>query len=95
MPDAVAHKSKRRTKKAPADRSAGVSAQEAHEAIRKAFPFEGDLRVRRLWSIDGLSRFRANWFHDETGASMIVKSLFLWATRTENGLAVKDKTVVR
>ena len=94
MLNALALISEPRTEKAPTDLSAVVPAQEAQDAIRKAFPCEGDLSVRHLWSTDGFSRFRANWFREEGGKTMIVKSLFLCATRTKNGLVVQDETVV-
>lgn len=72
-----------------------VPAQEAEDAIRKAFPCEGNLRVHHLWSTNGLSRFRVNWFHEENGKTMIVKSLFLGLTRTVDGLVVRDETIAR
>jgi len=71
VPDALAHISKPRTKKAPTELSAVVPAQEAQEAIRKAFPIEGDLRVRHLWSTDGFSEIsrelasRGRWQVDD------------------------------
>ena len=95
MLDPLAHISKPRTEKAPTDLSAVVPAQEAQDAIRKAFPCEGDLSVRHLWSTDGFSRFRANWFREEGGKTMIVKSLFLGIKKTVDGLVVQDETVVR
>ena len=94
MLDALDHNSEPRTEKAPTDLSAVVPAKEAQGAIRRAFPYEGDLRVRHLWSGHGVARFRANWFREEDGKTMIVKSLFLCATRTKNGLVVQDETVV-
>jgi len=75
--------------------SSGVLAQEAQNVIRKAFPYEGDLRVRHLWSTDGFSRFRANWFCEEDGKTAIVKSLFLCVARAEDGLVVQNETAVR
>jgi hypothetical protein len=72
-----------------------VPAQEAQGAIRRAFPYEGDLRVRHLWSTDGSSRFRANWFRGEEGKTTIAKSLFLCLARTADGLAVQNETAVR
>ena len=95
MPDALADNIEPRMEKAPTDLSAVVAAQEAQGAIRRAFPYEGDLRVRHLWSTDGFSRFRANWFCEEDGKPMIVKSLFLCVARTTDDWAVQDKTAVR
>ena len=95
MVDALAHIPKPRVKKTPTDPSAVVPVQEVQDAIRKDFPCEGQLKVRHLWSIDGFSRFRANWFCEEEGKTIIVKSLFLCVMRTDNGLVVKDETVVR
>lgn len=69
-----------------------VDAQEAQEAIRRAFPYEGDLRVRHLWTTRGISRFRANWFREVEGRAMSVKSLFLCITKTADGLVVQDQT---
>ena len=79
----------------PSTLSSGVLAQEAQEAIRQAFPYEGDLRVRHLWSTDGGSRFRANWFREVDGKTMIVKSLLLCVARGEDGLVAQDETAVR
>ena len=95
MPDALADNTEPRMEKAPTDLSAVVAAQEAQGAIRRAFPYEGDLRVRHLWSTDGFSRFRANWFREEDGKPMIVKSLFLCVARTTDDLAVQDETAMR
>ena len=81
--------------KKPSTLSPGVLAQEAQNVIRKAFPYEGDLRVRHLWSTDGFSRFRANWFCEEDGKTILVKSLFLCVTRVEDGLVVQNETAVR
>ena len=75
--------------------SSSMLAQEAQGAIRRAFPCEGDLRVRYLWSTDGGSRFRANWFREVDGKTMIVKSLLLCVTRAEDGLVAQDETAVR
>ena len=95
MLDAFAHISEPRTEKALTDLSAVVSAQEAQDAIRKAFPYGGNLRVCHLWSTDGFSRFRANWFREEDGKMRIVKSLFLCVTSLEDGLVVQNETTVR
>ena len=81
--------------KKPNTLSSGVPAQEAQNVIRKAFPCEGDLRVRHLWTTDGFSRFRANWFREVDGKTMIVKSLFLCVTSVEDGLVVQNETTVR
>ena len=95
MLDALADIPEPQVEKKPSTLSSGVLAQEAQNVIRKAFPYEGDLRVRHLWSTDGFSRFRANWFREEDGKTMIVKSLFLCVTRTADGLVVQDETAVR
>jgi|WetSurMetagenome_2_1015567.scaffolds.fasta_scaffold790859_2 hypothetical protein len=71
-----------------------VSAQEARDAIRAAFPYEGDLRVRQLWSGHGVARYRANWFRQVDGQVKIVTSLFLGIRRTADGLVVRDETAV-
>jgi hypothetical protein len=81
--------------KKPTTLSSGVFAQEAQNVIRKAFPYEGDLRVRHLWTTDGFSRFRANWFREVDGKTMIVKSLFLSVARIADDLAVQDETAMR
>ena len=75
--------------------SSGVPAQEALEAIRQAIPYEGDLRVRHLWSGQGVTRCRANWFRQVDGTMKVVKSLFLGVRRTADGLVVHDETAVR
>ena len=95
MPDALADNTEPQMEEQPNVLSSIVLAQEAQGAIRRAFPYEGDLRVRHLWSTDGFSRFRANWFREEDGKTMIVKSLFLCVTRTTDDLAVQNETAVR
>ncbi len=95
MLDAPADIPEPQVEKKPNTLSAVVPAQEAQGAIRRSFPYEGDLRVRHLWSMDGFSRFRANWFREEDGKTMIVKSLFLCVTRVEDGLVVQDETAMR
>jgi len=94
MPDAVAHT---RVKKAPSTLSSVVLADttKALEAIHQAFPYEGDLRVRVLWSGEGIMRCRANWFRQVAGETVIVRSLFLSITNTAGGLVVKDETTGR
>lgn len=96
MLDAPANIPEPQTEKKPSALSSGVLIQEAQNAIRKAFPYEGDdLVVRHLWSTDGISRFRANWFREADGKMKFVRSLFLCVTRAEDGLVVQDGTVVR
>jgi len=95
MLDAPADIPEPRVEKKPKTLSSGVLAQEAQNVIRKAFPYEGDLRVRHLWSTDGFSRFRANWFREVDGKMRMVKSLFLCVTRVEDGLVVQNETTVR
>ena len=94
MLDALDHNSEPRTEKAPTDLFAVVPAKEAQDAIRKAFPYEGDLRVRHLWSGHGVARYRANWFRQVNGGMKIVTSLFLGITRTVDGMVVQDETAV-
>jgi hypothetical protein len=74
--------------------SSGVLVQEAQEAIRQAFPYEGDLRVRHLWSGQGVTRCRANWFREVDGETKVVKSLFLCVARAEDGLIVQNETAM-
>ena len=95
MPDAPADTPELPMEKRPNDLSPIVPAQEAQGAIRRAFPYEGDLRLRHLWSTDGFSRFRANWFREEDGKTVIVKSLFLCVARTTDDFAIQDETAVR
>ena len=83
-----------RVEKTPSDLSAVVTAQEAQDAVRKAFPYEGDLRVRPLWSGHGAARYRANWFRQVDGETRVVKSMFLSITRTADVLVVQDETAV-
>jgi hypothetical protein len=94
MLDALDHNSEPWTENAPTDLSSVVPAQEAQDAIRKGFPYEGDLRVRYLWSGHGGARYRANWFREVDGEVKLVTSLFLTLTNTEDGLVVQDGTVV-
>jgi len=79
----------------PAVPSYAVLAKEAEEAIRAAFPYQGHLRVRYLWSTNGISKFRANWFCEVEGRMTAVKSLFLSIRKTPDGLVVQDETVRR
>jgi hypothetical protein len=80
--------------KTPNVLSAAPSAQEVEDAIRAAFPYEGDLRVRHVWSGHGVARYRANWFRQVEGQMRIVTSLFLGIRRTADGLVVHDETAV-
>ncbi len=66
--------------------------QEVQEAIRKAFPYEGDLRVRHLWSGHGVARYRANWLRQTDDGIKVVKSLFLSVRRTNDDLVVQNET---
>ncbi len=84
-----------RVEKVPDAATAAVSAHEAQDAIRKAFPYEGDLRIRHLWSGHGINRYRANWFRQVDGEMKIVTSLFVGITRTADGLAVQNETAGR
>jgi hypothetical protein len=95
MPDALADAAKPRMDKRPSALSSIVPAQEAQGAIRRAFPCEGDLRVRYLWSADGVSKFRANWFREEGGKTILVRSLFLSVGRTAEDLTIQDESAVR
>ena len=95
MPDALADITGPRMEKTPSALSSVVPAQEAQDAIRKAFPYEGELRVRDLWSGDGIARYRANWFREADGRTRVVRSLFLCITRTADGLVVQDETALR
>lgn len=91
MPDAVA---KTNVKKAPSALSSVAlpDTDKARDTIRKAFPYEGDLRVRVLWSGDGIMRCRANWFRQVAGETVIVRSLFLSIMSATGDLVVKDET---
>ncbi len=93
MLDATADIAEPRVKKTPGVAPAVVPSQDAQEAIRKAFPYEGDLRVRHLWSARGIARYRANWYRQVEGGIRIVKSLFLGITKTADGIVVQDETV--
>jgi hypothetical protein len=95
MFDTLADIAEPRVEKTPSAHSAVVPAQEARDAILKAFPYEGDLRVRHLWSTGGFSRFRANWFRQVEGEMKIVTSMFVGVTRTVDGLVVQDETALK
>ena len=71
-----------------------VPAHEAQDAIVKAFLYEGDLRVRHLWSRHATAQYRANWFRQVDGEMRITTSLFLGVTKTPDGLVVLDETAV-
>ena len=92
MLDALADIAEPQVEKVPVASSAVVLAHEAQDAIRKAFPYEGDLRVRHLWSRHGVARYRANWFRQVDGETKIVTSMFLGITRTVDGLVVQNET---
>ena len=94
MPDALADVTGPRMDKTPSALSSVVTAQEALEAIRKAFPYEGELRVRSLWSGEGIARYRANWFGEVNGRTRVVRSRFLCIARTTDGPVVQDETVL-
>ncbi len=93
--DALADIPEPRVEKKPSTLCSDVLAQEAQNVIHKAFPYEGDLLVRHLWSTDGISRFRANWVRQVDGKMRVVRSLFLCITRTKDGLVVQNETAVR
>ena len=63
-------------------------------AILRAFPYEGDLRGRHLWTEGGVTHCRANWYRQVDGETRITRSLFVHVTTTSDGLVVQDKTVV-
>ena len=94
MFDTLADIAEPRVEKTPSALSAVVSAREAQDAILAAFPYEGDLRVRHLWSGNGVARYRANWFRQVDGQMKIVTSLFLGITRTADGLVVQNETAL-
>jgi len=92
MPDAVVDIVRPPGEETPSAPRSAVLAREAQDAIGKAFPYEGDLRVRYLWSSHGATRYRANWLRRTDGEMRVVKSLFLCITRTKDGLVVQDET---
>ena len=92
MLDALADITEPQAGKTPSALSSVVSAQEAKEAVSRAFPYEGDLRVRCLWSRHGSTSCRANWFRRLDGEMRVVKSLFLGITKTQDSLVVRDET---
>jgi hypothetical protein len=95
MFDTVADIAKPRVEQTSSDLSAVVPAHVIQDAIRAAFPYEGNLRIRHIWSGHDVARYRANWFRQVDGGMKIVMSLFLGITRTADGLVVRDETVVR
>lgn len=92
MLDAVADIAEPRMEASIETLSTGVPAQEARDAILKAFPYEGTLRVRQLWSKHGVTRCRANWFREVEGEIRVVRTLFLAIAQTADGLVVRDET---
>ena len=95
MPDAIADIPEPQAEKKLGTLSSGVPTQEAQEAIRKAFPYEGDLRVRLVCRGSGIEKYRVNWFGQVDGQMRVVKSLFLSVMRTEAGLVVQNETAMR
>jgi hypothetical protein len=94
MADTLANLAESRVAKSSRSLSADASAQEAQEAVRAAFPYEGDLRLRHLWSGRGVARYRANWFRQVDGETRLVTSLFLGIRRTADGLVVQNETAL-
>ena len=94
MLDALTDITEPQAEKAPTVLSCIVSDREVENAIQKTFPFEGDLRIRHLWSGQDVARYRANWFRQVSGENRIVTSMFLSITRTVDGLVVLDETAV-
>jgi hypothetical protein len=92
MPDALTDLAEPQMGKTPTSPSASIPAREVQDAVRKVFAFEGDLRVRYLWSRDGIGRYRANWFRPVEGEVRVVRSLFLCIERTHDGLVVHNET---
>ena len=84
-----------RVEQTSSDLSAVMSTHEVQDAVRAAFPYEGDLRVRHIWTEHGVARYRANWFRQVDGGMKIVMSLFLGITKTADGLVVRDETAVK
>ena len=68
---------------------------EAWNAIAKTFAFEGDLRIKPLWSNRDAAQFRANWFRKIEGENRITHSLFVRVLKTPDGLLVGDDTIAR
>ena len=90
---ALADIAKPRVEKTPSATSSAVLDQEVQDAILNAFPYEGDLRGRHLWSENGVTHCRANWYRKVDGEIRITKSLFVNVTKTADGLVVQDETV--
>ncbi|HOW72513.1 MAG TPA: hypothetical protein PKY77_18085 [Phycisphaerae bacterium] len=93
MTDAASDVARRAIGKTPSVQAPAVSPLDAYDAVLKAFPFEGDLRVRHLWSQGRASRYRANWSRPVAGEVRIVQSRFVRIERTSDGLVVQDETV--
>ncbi|MHC4477477.1 MAG: hypothetical protein ACYTEL_17655 [Planctomycetota bacterium] len=80
--------------KTPSATPSALPARQVQDAILQAFPYEGDLRVRHLWSTNGITHYRANWYRQVDGETTITRSLFLHVTKTSDGLVVQDETVI-
>ena len=93
MPNVIAEATEPRRDIKPSAPHCAVPAHEAQAAILKAFSYEGDLRVRHLWSNEATAQYRANWFRQVDGETRITRSLFVHVTTTSDGLVVEDKTV--
>lgn len=92
MTDAAFDLAEPRLEKSPGTPLSAISLLDAHDAVLKAFPFEGDLRVRHLWSQGRTSRYRANWYRPVEGEVRVVHSLFLRIEKTSDGLIVQNET---
>ena len=94
MPNAIGEAAEPRRDIKPSAPHCAVPAHEAQAAILKAFSYEGDLRVRHLWSNEATAQYRAHWFRLVDGEMRIATSLFLSVTKTPDGLVVLDETAV-
>ena len=93
MMAALADITEPRVEKTPSATPSALHARQVQDAILQAFPYEGDLRVRHLWSRNGVTHYRANWYRQVDGETRITRSLFVNVTKTSDGLVVQDETV--
>ena len=94
MSNVIAEATEPRMDIKPSAPHCAVPAHEARAAILKAFSYEGDLRVRHLWSNEATAQYRANWFRQVDGETRVAASLFLSVTKTPDGLVVLNETAV-
>lgn len=92
MTDVIHKLAEPRRGKTPRSPLSAISASDAHDAVLQTFPFEGELRIRHLWSNGNMGKYRANWYRVIEGELRVAQSRFLCIEKTNDGLIVRDET---